>query len=57
MYVLKQFAEAELSSISMNKLSKSILKFILGEKSRISQKASGIKEQYRLINELYQKFN
>ena len=39
------------------KLSKSIRKFIRGEKAQIRREASGIKEQDRLINELYQKFH
>ena len=39
------------------KLSKSTRKFIRVEKARIRREASDIKEQDRLINELYQRFH
>jgi hypothetical protein len=43
--------------MNAKKLSKSTRKFIRGEKARIRQEASGVKEQDRLINELYQRFH
>ena len=38
-------------------LSKSTRKFIRGEKARIRREASDVKEQDRLINELYKRFH
>ena len=38
------------------RLSKSSRKYILREKARIRREVLGLKEQERLINELYQKF-
>ncbi len=43
--------------MNTKKLSKSIRKFIRGEKARIRREASNIKEQDRLINELYKRFS
>ena len=40
----------------MKKLPKSIRKYIRKEKARIRREVLDIKEQKRLINELYQKF-
>ena len=43
--------------MNMKKLSKSIRKFIPGEKARIRRKALDLNEQEKLISELYQKFH
>ena len=43
--------------MNTNKLSKSIRKFIREEKARIRRKVLDLKEQEKLINELYQKFH
>ena len=43
--------------MNMKKLSKSIRKFIREEKARIRRKVLDLKEQEKLINELYQKFH
>jgi len=43
--------------MNTKKLSKSIRKFIREEKARIRRKVLDLKEQEKLINELYQKFH
>jgi len=43
--------------MNTKKLSKSIRKFIREEKARIRRKVFDLKEQEKLINELYQKFH
>jgi len=43
--------------MNTKKLSKSTRKFIRGEKARIRQKDVDLKEQIKLIDELYQKFH
>ena len=43
--------------MNVKKLSKSIQKFIREEKARIRREVLDLKEQEKLINELYQKFH
>ena len=43
--------------MNTKKLSKSIRKFIREEKARIRRKVLDLKEQEKLINELYQKLH
>jgi len=43
--------------MNMKKLSKSIRKFIREEKAQIRREVLDLKEQEKLINELYQKFH
>ncbi len=43
--------------MNTKKLSKSIRKFIREEKARIRRKVLDLKEQEKLINELYQKYH
>jgi len=43
--------------MNTKKLSKSIRKFIREEKARIRREVLDLKEQEKLINELYQKFH
>ena len=43
--------------MNTKKLSKSIRKFIREEKARIRRKFLDLKEQEKLINELYQKYH
>lgn len=43
--------------MNTKKLSKSIRKFIREEKARIRRKVLDLKEQEKLISELYQKFH